>query len=371
MFYQHNLDRNEPWTKHCALWCPEPAVQHSFQIEVYNQQLENDKAVAALQMLRDLKVVKYYRTSAGCVVHFISFPLSITDTIIGAYYDIFKYQNDEFNFIYLCLISCWINPVSKWQRQWMEKFMPNILLIHPERVWKLPKGVPDTVGEAIDYFHPGDYGETDWIIQSKVYQRKHGEPVQNWNQTTWCCLSNPEEYKKFGGYQAYHSKSEKISTKFEFSIGFFHEDFDIFQYLNGTLAAMWYYEKANCVTKDCLKYRTFEPNFIPTLDHWSPFHQGLYSYLHHRFDYYCTQMIAIQGIGKRKRQECFYHVEDAEVANQLSALRIQADAHSTPLPQDSPSDAESEEGIDFSTNEDFYDSLCEEERHNLLNRLEG
>jgi len=60
---------------------------------------QNDKAARALQNLRNLGLIYFFLSQeVACVVMFIEFPTSISESIEEAYHDMFLYQNKDSHF---------------------------------------------------------------------------------------------------------------------------------------------------------------------------------------------------------------------------------------------------------------------------------
>lgn len=119
---------------------------------------QNDKAARALQNLRNLGLIYFFLSQeVACVVMFIEFPTSISESIEEAYHDMFLYQNEDATFFYICQNNAWINPVSRWFPLWSSRFMMNPLAAWPHSVFRDNRGYPENIQDAFQNYSPLDF----------------------------------------------------------------------------------------------------------------------------------------------------------------------------------------------------------------------
>lgn len=236
-----------PWEEWRRRWIPDDQVTYTIhEPRRHNREVDNFKALHALVYLalNDLIIFEISEDD-GCVIRFLRFPTQLSADIEKYYHEMFLFQNWNYSFYYICLMNCWINPVSTWQRMWSKRFMLTPLTMIPSRVRREVYGYPTCVQDAIHNFEPLDYwdADQDWIVQSTIMQRKIGGPSENIStKENWMTLSySSERALQASLFQASVSGRIYFEHQISFSVRYMHERFDCGDYiLSDQLYQSWH-----------------------------------------------------------------------------------------------------------------------------------
>lgn len=104
------------------------------------------------------------------------------------------------------------------------------LAAHPATICREIVGRPQTVDEAKRYFNPLDYAANqDWIVRSKVYQRKVSGPIY-YEDALWYSMSDITERDQIESIMSCTDEDGNMlggsdETKVEYTVQYMHEHF--------------------------------------------------------------------------------------------------------------------------------------------------